>query len=257
MTRASGLRFLLSLAAAAYVCSAEEVVLDFENAVPLLADGQANRVAQWEEKGVVFTLAHEPKQTKGKGMLMFFIHLATGHKGIVSAMATESIPVRATFPKPVSSVTISFWGSTGTPALLQAFNASGSVVDRASVPSVPGRKAPGDSVPFFTMTVKGSIAYIQFSGPREGEYLAADEVRFTPLAEDVVRKNSVQASGAPTRTCKIRLLSHHGHTGEVFRWARRTGDHEARDVRRHQERGAIGFRRIIVAQGLSTCCSRT
>jgi hypothetical protein len=184
MTRASGLRFLLSLAAAAYVCSAEEVVLDFENAVPLLADGQANRVAQWEEKGVVFTLAHEPKQTKGKGMLMFFTHLATGHKGIVSAMATESIPVRATFPKPVSSVTISFWGSTGTPALLEAFNAGGSVVDRASVPSVPGRKAPGDSVPFFTMTVKGSIAYIQFSGPREGEYLAADEVRFTPLADD-------------------------------------------------------------------------
>jgi hypothetical protein len=29
------------------------------------------------------------------------------------------------------------------------------------------------------MTVKaGSIAYIQFSGPREGEYLAADELRF-------------------------------------------------------------------------------
>jgi len=27
----------------------------------------------------------------------------------------------------------------------------------------------------------GRIAYIQFSGPREGEYLAADEVRFTPV----------------------------------------------------------------------------
>jgi len=25
------------------------------------------------------------------------------------------------------------------------------------------------------------IAYVQFSGPREGEYLAADEVRFTPV----------------------------------------------------------------------------
>jgi hypothetical protein len=112
---------------------------------------------------------------------MFFTHLATGHKGIVSAMATESIPVRASFPKPVSSVTISFWASTGTPALLEAFDTSGKMVDRASLPSVPGRKAPGDPVPFFNMTVKGSIAYVQFSGPREGEYLAADEVRFTPL----------------------------------------------------------------------------
>ena len=184
MRRAAGLRFLLSLAAAACVCSAEEVVLDFESAVPLLADGQANRVAQWEEKGVMFTLAHEPRQSKGKGQLMFFTHLATGNKGIVSAMATESIPVRATFPKPVSSVTISFWASTGSPALLEAFDASGNVVDRASLPSVPGRKTPGDPVPFFNITVKGSIAYVQFSGPREGEYLAADEVRFTPLADD-------------------------------------------------------------------------
>ena len=182
MSRAA--RWLLLVAAGPYVCSAEDVILDFENAVPLFADGQANRVPRWEEKGVVFTLAHEPRQTKGKGMLMFFTHLATGHKGIVSAMATESIPVRATFAKPVSSVTISFWGSTGTPALLEAFDAGGSVVDRASLPSVPGRKAPGDPVPFFNMTVKGSIAYIQFSGPREGEYLAADEIRFTPLAGD-------------------------------------------------------------------------
>jgi hypothetical protein len=32
------------------------------------------------------------------------------------------------------------------------------------------------------MTVKASrIAYIQFSGPREGEYLAANEVRFSPV----------------------------------------------------------------------------
>jgi hypothetical protein len=50
------------------------------------------------------------------------------------------------------------------------------LVDRASLDSVPGRKAPGDPMPIFTMTVKaGRIAYIQFSGPREGEYLAADE----------------------------------------------------------------------------------
>src|SRR5882724_4881251 len=180
MIRAEAARLLLLLGAAAYAWSAEPVVVDFKNAVPLLADGQANRVPRWEEKGVVFTVAREPQQTKGKGMLMFFTHLSTGHKGVVCAMATEPIPVRATFPKPASSVTVSFWGSTGTPALLEAFDVEGKVVDRASLESVPGRKAPGDPVPIFTMTVSANrIAYIQFSGPREGEYLAADEVRFT------------------------------------------------------------------------------
>ena len=185
MIRAAAARLLLLMGATVYAWSAEPVVVDFESAVPLLADGQANRVPRWEEKGVVFTLAHEPQQTKGKGMLMFFTHLSTGHKGIVCAMATEPIPVRGTFPKPVSSVTVSFWGSTGMPALLEAFDAEGKVVDRASLESVPGRKAPGDPVPIFTMTVTGKrIAYVQFSGPREGEYLAADEVRFTPIDGD-------------------------------------------------------------------------
>jgi hypothetical protein len=57
-------------------------------------------------------------------------------------------------------------------------------VDHASLETVTGRKTPGEPVPVFTMTVTGKrIAYIQFSGPREGEYLAADEVRYTP-AED-------------------------------------------------------------------------
>jgi len=43
--------------------------------------------------------------------------------------------------------------------------------------------APVDPVPFFELTVKApEIAYIRFSGPRNGEFLAADEVRFVPLA---------------------------------------------------------------------------
>ena len=176
-------RLLLLVGAAACAWSAEPVVVDFESAVLLLADQKANRVPRWDEKGVVFTLAREPQSTKGKGLLMFFAHLSTGRKGITCAMATEPIPVRATFPKPVSSVTVSFWGSTGTPVQLEAFDADGKVVDRATLESVPARKAPGDPVPIFTMTVKAPrIAYIQFSGPREGEYLAADEVRFTPIA---------------------------------------------------------------------------
>jgi len=170
-----------SLAIGGSCAAAEQVVVDFEKAAVLLPDGKSNRVRQWEEKGVAFTLAHEPQHSKAKGFLTFFTHLSSGHKGIVCAMATEPIPVRATFPTPVSSVTVAMWGSTGTPALLEAFDSGGNLVDRASLDSVPGRKAPGDPVPVFTMTVSGgSIAYIQFSGPREGEYLAADELRFTP-----------------------------------------------------------------------------
>jgi hypothetical protein len=185
MIRGVAFRFLALLVVATCAWSAESVVVDFERAVPILADGHANRLPRWEEKGVVFTLAHEPKQTKGKGMLMFFTHLSSGHKGIACAMATEPIPVRATFPKPVSAVTLSLWGSTGVPALLEAFDAEGKVIDRAALESIPGHKAPGDPVPIFSLTVKGSrIAYIEFSGPRDGEYLAADEVRFTPIDGD-------------------------------------------------------------------------
>lgn len=162
--------------------AAEQVVVDFESATVLLPNDKANRVPQWVEKGVTFTLAREPQQSKGRGMLMFFTHLGSGHKGIVCAMATEPIPVRARFPKPVSSVTVAMWGSTGTPALLEAFDAEGKVLDRARLESVPGRKAPGEPLPIFSMTVSGKrIAFVEFSGPREGEYLAADEIHFTPI----------------------------------------------------------------------------
>jgi hypothetical protein len=162
--------FALALAAAA--AESRQVVVNFEDAVLLLADDKANRVEQWVEKGVVFKLAHEPRKSKTKGMVGFFPHLDSGHKGIVCAMATEPIPVRATFPTPVSSVTVAFWGSTGVPVLLEAFDSDGNVVDRAKLDAAPGRIAPGDPVPIFTLTVSAKrIAYIDFSGPREGEYL--------------------------------------------------------------------------------------
>ena len=167
-----------------HMLGAEQIVVDFENAVLTLQEDKANRVEKWEEKGVIFTLARSPKSSKAKGLLMFFPHLSSGRKGIVCAMATEPIPVRATFPKPVSAVSLAMWGSTTAPVLVEAFDADGKVVDRARLESAPGRKAPGDPIPLFAMTVKAArIAYIEFSGPREGEYLAADELRFT-LAEE-------------------------------------------------------------------------
>lgn len=176
---------LLGLATAAIVAAAEvpEVVIDFEGAAVLLENARANRVEQAVEKGVTFKLAHEPRQSKGKGMLTYFAHLPSGRKGLVSAMAQEAIPVRASFAAPVSSVTVQVWGSTATPAVLEAFDAEGKVVGRASVDAPPSRKSPGDPAPVFPLTVQApGIAYVQWSGPRPGEYLVVDELRFRPAA---------------------------------------------------------------------------
>jgi hypothetical protein len=175
---------LLLLAAGLNPSAASEQVVDFESALIYVAGDKPNRVEEWVEKGVVLKPAREPKTTKAKGRLMFFPHPSSGRKGILNAIATEGIPVRATFPTPVSSATVALWGSTGTPALVEAFDSEGAVVDRVKLESIPGRKAPGEPIPIFTMTVRAKrIAYLQFSGPREGEYLVADEIRFTPVED--------------------------------------------------------------------------
>jgi len=156
---------------------AAETVIDFEQAEI------GKPVPAWTEKGVVFKLAGPLAHSKATGRIMFFPHLATNHKGILNAMATEqAIPVQATFPESVVSVTLVLWGSTGCPALLEALDENGVVVERASVVAAPRRKAPGDPIPFFQLTVKApAIAAIRFSGPRDGEFLAADEIRFTTI----------------------------------------------------------------------------
>jgi hypothetical protein len=173
-----GLVLLMGIAAAG---RAEDIVIDFEQA-------EIGKPAPtWTEKGVVFELAGPPTKSKAAGRIMFFPHIATGRKGILNAMATEqAIPVQATFPASASAVTLVLWGSTGCPALLEALDKNGVVIDKASVAAVPGRKAPADPVPFFELTVKApqaaAIAAIRFSGPRDGEFLAADEIRITTEA---------------------------------------------------------------------------
>ena len=168
---------LLALVAVVSAARAEEIVIDFEQAEV------GKPVATWTDQGVVFNLAGPLTQSKATGRIMFFPHLATNHKGLLNAMATEqAIPVQATFPKSASTVSVVLWGSTGCPALLEALDKSGAVVDKVSVPAVPGRKSPGDPVPFVTLTVKApAIAAIRFSGPRNGEFLAADEIRLTTV----------------------------------------------------------------------------
>jgi hypothetical protein len=165
--------FLLVFAATIIRCESAEIVVDFEQAEV------GKPVTKWVENGVTFALANPLKQSKAAGRIMFFPHLATGHKGILCAMATEQIPVQATLPKPASSVTLVLWGSTGCPALLEAFDKTGGLVDRASVSALPGRSKPGDPIPMFELKVKApEISFIRFSGPRSGEFLAADELRF-------------------------------------------------------------------------------
>jgi hypothetical protein len=175
MTRRAASLLLALVAGVASGARGEEIVIDFEQAEV------GKPVPTWTENGVVFALAGPPTQSKAQGRVMFFPHLATGRKGILNAMATEqAIPVLATLPRSASAVTVVFWGSTGCPALIEALDENGAVVDRASLDAVPGRKAPADPVPFVELTVKApAIAAIRFSGPRNGEFLAADEIRFT------------------------------------------------------------------------------
>jgi len=168
---------LLTLLGAVSAARAAEIVIDFEQAEV----GKPKPI--WTEKGVVFKLAGAPTQSKAAGRIMFFPHLATNHKGILNAMATEqAIPVQATFPGSASAVTVVLWGSTGCPALLEALDKNGKVVDTASLAAVRGRQAPADPIPLVELTVKApAIAAIRFSGPRNGEFLAADEIRYTTV----------------------------------------------------------------------------
>lgn len=173
-----GLGAFLLLRGLSFAAEAREITVDFEQATV------GKPVPTWSDKGVVFSLASAPEKSKAAGRVMFFPYLSTDRKGILNAMANEqAIPVQAKFPAGASSVTLVLWGSTGSPAKLQAYDANDQVVDEAAVATVPGRKAPADPVPQFELTVKAAaIAYIRFSGPRNGEFLAADELRFTPLA---------------------------------------------------------------------------
>lgn len=153
------------------------VVIDFEK-----AEITGRWIDSWADKGVLFTPAHPPTKSQAKARLMFFPHLPSGHKGILSAMADDPIPVRAQFTNGCSLVTLVLWGSTGCPAKLEAFDAEGKLLDKATLETIPGRKAPGDPIPTCELTVKGTnIAYIEFSAPRPGEYLVAEEVRFVPI----------------------------------------------------------------------------
>jgi hypothetical protein len=164
--------------------AAEKIVINFEQASILpdpTNDEIVTRPERWTDQGVEFTLAREPARSRAHGRLMFFPHLPSGRKGILNAMADEQeIPVRVRFPRRASTVAIEFWASTGAAARLEAFDAHDAVVARDALDAVPGRKAPEEPIPMFTLAVKAAeIAYVEFSGPRTGEFLAAAAVHVT------------------------------------------------------------------------------
>ncbi len=154
-----------------------EVVITFDK----VETGKPAPSYRDKDQGVEFALSRPPAKHKAAGRVMFFPHLKTERKGILSAMADESIPVEVRVPKTVSSVTLELWGSIGSAALVEAYDKNGKVVDTAKRDKVPERTGPDQPVPSFELTVKApAIAYVRFSGAPPGGYLVCDEVRFAP-----------------------------------------------------------------------------
>ncbi len=154
--------------------NSQDAVIDFESAII------GKPMPTWVDQGVTFGLAHQPKKNKSVGRISFFPNLGTNRKGIVNAMANESIPVRATFEKPVKKVQLVLWGSTTSSALLEAFNAENKWIAKDGLEHVPVRKRPEDPIPFFELAVEGEgIAYIEISGSQPGGFVAVDEIRWS------------------------------------------------------------------------------
>lgn len=158
--------------------AADEVVITFDK----VETGKPMPIYTDKARDVTFALAHKPTKSKATGRVMFFPHLKTDRKGILSAMANESIPVEIRFPKPVSSVTLELWGSIGSAAFVEAYDKDGKVVDTTKRDKVPERAGPEKPIPSFELTVKAqAITYVRFSGAPSGGYLVCDEVRFHPV----------------------------------------------------------------------------
>ena len=157
--------------------AAGEIVLNFAGA-PV-----GKPCPSWTEGPVTFTLASAPQHSKAQPRVMFFPHLKTDRHGILNAMANEqAVPVKAEIAGGADSVTLVLWGTTGCHAWLEAYDASGKLLNRTALPdTVPERKAPSDPVPSFELTVKAqSIAYVLFGGAHNGGALVADEMRYVP-----------------------------------------------------------------------------
>jgi len=168
---------LIVAAPARSVLAEEETVITF-------ADAEIGKpVPSFTAKDVTFEPSAKLKQSKAVARVMFFPHLKTDKKGILNAMAAEAIPVQIKFPSGATKVTLKLWGSIGSAALVEALDKDGKVVDKAALEKVPERTSPADPIPSFELTVKApQISAVRFSGANPGGFVAAEEVRFVPLA---------------------------------------------------------------------------
>src|SRR5438874_911442 len=96
---------LVGVCCASIAHADEEVVVTFDNAEV----GKA--LPSWTSMGLVFEPDGKLSRSKAKPRIMFFPHLKTEKKGVLSAMAAEAIPVRIRFPEGTSKVTLVLWGS--------------------------------------------------------------------------------------------------------------------------------------------------
>jgi hypothetical protein len=157
--------------------AADETIITF-------ADAEIGKpIPFWTAKGVTIEPAGKLTRSKAAPRIMFFPHLKTDKKGVLNAMAAEAIPVRIRFSTGASQVTLVMWGSITSGALVEALDKDGNVVDKTALEKVPNRASPGEPIPSFALTVKAPrIASVRFSGARPGGFLAAEEIRFVPLA---------------------------------------------------------------------------
>ena len=166
---------LISVVAPALAAADGHVVITFDK----VETGKP--MPNYTDQGVVFVPSRGPTRSRAIPRVMFFPHLKTPRKGILNAMAAESIPVEVRFPKPIASATLVLWGSIGSAALVEAYDADGKIIDSASREKVPERTGPEQPIPSFELTVKApAISSLRFSGSQPGGYLVCDELRFTP-----------------------------------------------------------------------------
>jgi hypothetical protein len=165
---------LVGAGSASIVHADEEIIFTFDEAEV------GKPLPSWTSMGIVFEPDGKLSRSKAKPRIMFFPHLKTEKKGVLSAMAAEPIPVRIRFPEGASKVTLVLWGSIGSGALVEALDKEGNVVDSASLERVPSRTSPADPIPSFELVVSSPrIAYVRFGGAHPGGFLAAEEIRFT------------------------------------------------------------------------------
>jgi hypothetical protein len=139
-------------------------------------------MASWTGQGVTIEPAGALRRSKATPRVMFFPHLKTDKKGILSAMAAEAVPVKIRVPEGASRVTLVMWGSITSAALVEALDESDDVVAQAAVDQVPRRTSPSDPIPSFELIVEAPrIVAIRLSGARPGGFLAVEEIRWTPV----------------------------------------------------------------------------